>query len=206
MKNLLDINDLKKRTDVNPIDVVKSGPSDENRNHILSLLNECSDALNRSCRPGHITGSSVVLDPSGSRVLLMFHTKLERWLQPGGHADDDGDLARVALREAIEETGIQDLLISEPPIDFDIHLVEPPDEDPHKHYDVRYLVLASAGSKIIGNHESQDLRWFKFGELDSLGIDSGLARLIKRGLNRLETLGVSDNFKNQLGLNTFPYH
>ena len=64
------------------------------------------DALHRSCLEGHLTGSAAVVDPSTRQVLLLFHAKVQRWLQPGGHADGDGNLARVALREAEEETGI----------------------------------------------------------------------------------------------------
>ena len=46
----------------------------------------------------------------GQRVLLTHHRKLDRWLQLGGHADGDRDLARVALKEAEEESGLAGLV------------------------------------------------------------------------------------------------
>ena len=54
------------------------------------------DCLRRSCAPGHLTGSAWVVNPSSTRTLLTHHRKLDKWLQLGGHADGDMDLARVA--------------------------------------------------------------------------------------------------------------
>ena len=51
---------------------------------------------------GHFTGSAFVVSADGERTLLMHHRKLGLWVQPGGHADGDPDLAAVALREAQE--------------------------------------------------------------------------------------------------------
>ena len=60
------------------------------------------DCCERTLLVGHFTGSAWLVSADGERVLLTHHRKLGRWLQLGGHADGDGDLAQVALREAEE--------------------------------------------------------------------------------------------------------
>src|ERR1700741_1285851 len=60
------------------------------------LLDEPADAdpFTRDRLSGHFTASSWLVDRSGERVLLTHHRKLARWLQLGGHADGDRELAR----------------------------------------------------------------------------------------------------------------
>jgi 8-oxo-dGTP pyrophosphatase MutT (NUDIX family) len=130
------------------------------REQILSFLDAHADALHRSCVEGHLTGSALVVSDDRRRVLLMHHRKLGLWLQMGGHADGDGDLERVARREAVEESGIETLRLVGP-VDLDVHRVDPPGEQAHLHLDVRYAALAPPGARAIANQESLELRWFE---------------------------------------------
>jgi len=180
--------DLAGRQVNDPRYAVEAGPVGPEQDRILELLDTRADPLDRTCRPGHLTGSALVVDPSDRRILVLFHSKLRRWLQPGGHADGDADLARVALREAVEETGITGLRVVEPAVDLDVHIVDPPAEDPHEHHDVRFLVVAPPGAVPVGNHESEALRWVDAADLLSLGADRGLVRLAERALARLDAL------------------
>jgi 8-oxo-dGTP pyrophosphatase MutT (NUDIX family) len=87
------------------------------------FLRTHADAFERSNQAGHFTGSAWLVSSDGTRVLLMHHRKLDRWLQPGGHADGDADLARVALREAQEETGMADIRLDGGIFDIDRHRI-----------------------------------------------------------------------------------
>lgn len=158
------------------------------REQVLAFVDAHDDALVRSCVTGHLTGSAFIVDPATRRFLLLHHTKLRKWLQPGGHADGDGNLAAVALREATEETGIDGLRVVVPAIDIDVHLVEPPNEVPHHHYDLRFLVIAPSGAQFAGNHESTELRWTRLDEIDSLGCDDGVLRMATAGLRAYDAL------------------
>jgi len=145
------------------------------------------DALDRTCEPGHLTGSAMVVDPATGRFLLMLHAKLGRWFQPGGHAEGNATLPGVAWREATEETGIVGLTLAVPAIDLDIHEVGPP-HGPHLHLDVRYLAVAPSGAVPVRNHESLDLRWAAPDELADFGLDPGSHRLARAALAALDEL------------------
>jgi 8-oxo-dGTP pyrophosphatase MutT (NUDIX family) len=118
------------------------------------------DAFQRSCVPGHYTGSAWLVSADGARVLLTHHRKLGRWLQLGGHADGDTDLARVALREAEEESGLAGLVLEPEIYDLDRHRIPARGTDPeHWHYDVRFVVRALGSERFSVSDESHALAW-----------------------------------------------
>jgi 8-oxo-dGTP pyrophosphatase MutT (NUDIX family) len=157
---------------------------------ILTFLDAHPDALHRSCATGHLTGSALVVDPSTRRILLLLHAKVQRWLQPGGHADGDADMAHVALREAEEETGLIGLAVVTPAIDLDVHVFHNASgaEPDHLHLDVRHLVLAPPGSEPVQNHESEGLVWVAADDLTLYDVDPGTIRMARAGLRALDAL------------------
>lgn len=165
---------------------------DADRQRILDLVDEHEDIAVRTCRPGHLTGSAFVVDPSRRLGLLLLHTKLQLWLQPGGHADGDTNLANVALREAEEETGIDGLRVVSPAIDVDIHQVDPPAEDAHLHLDVRFLVLTPPGAEPAINHESQGFRWVSESDLANGDYEAGLQRMGAAAFALVDELNARD--------------
>ena len=77
------------------------------RHAMLAFLAARPDGCLRECVPGHVTGSALVLDHTGTHALLTLHPRFGRWLQLGGHCEkSDTDIVAAALREATEESGI----------------------------------------------------------------------------------------------------
>lgn len=152
----------------------------------IELLDDRANAFLRSRLAGHFTGSAWLVDRSGTRVLLTHHRKLERWLQLGGHADAESDLARVALIEAEEESGLSDLTVEPAIFDLDRHWIPEHKGVPaHWHYDVRYVVHADANEDYIVSDESHDLAWREIATLvDDEGADPSLRRMAKKWLAR----------------------
>ena len=160
-----------------------TGPDQsEARQAMRLLLAQRPAPLDRRERPGHFTASALLVNASRDRALLLHHSKLRIWVQPGGHADGNANLLAVALSEATEETGIAGIRIWGTAIDLDIHRVDPPNEDAHLHYDVRFLALAPPAAVVDANHESTDQRWAALEDLASLGVDPGLHWLAENGL------------------------
>ena len=126
-----------------------------------ALLGDVQNPFMRERLVGHFTGSAWVVSADGTRTLLTHHRKLDRWLQPGGHADGDVDLANVALKEAEEETGLRGLRVDSDAIfDIDRHWIpERGDVPGHWHHDVRYVVHAGADERYTVSEESHDLAW-----------------------------------------------
>lgn len=152
----------------------------------LAFLQAHPDAFERRHATGHFTGSCWLVSADGARVLLMHHRKLDRWLQPGGHADGDRDLARVALREAQEETGVVGLRVEGGIFDIDRHRIPARANEPdHWHYDVRYVIRAREDERFTINPESHALAWRSVTEVaDDTNLDASLRRMARKWLDR----------------------
>ena len=131
----------------------------------------------------HVTGSAWVVNPSRDKALLTLHTKLNTWLQPGGHGEKNEAVQETALREAEEESGLHSLRLLHPGIfDIDVHLIPPNGDTPeHYHYDIRFILLADDGEKLAISRESKDLKWVSFDEIPSLtGNNPGILRMLTK--------------------------
>jgi 8-oxo-dGTP pyrophosphatase MutT (NUDIX family) len=148
------------------------------KDRFLKLL-EHPDAFQRTHLPGHITGSAFIVSEDLTQTLLVHHAKLNRWLQPGGHADGDTNVLRVAMREANEETGLQHLTVaSEDIFDIDIHPIPTRKDFPaHDHYDVRYLVRGSTTENIVVSEESHDVKWVSLADLEKFTNEKSVLRM-----------------------------
>jgi 8-oxo-dGTP pyrophosphatase MutT (NUDIX family) len=152
----------------------------------LDLL-KSPDAYQRTHLPGHITGSAFIVDQNREFTLLTHHAKLNKWLQPGGHADGDENVMRVALREAEEETGLKNFkLVTSEIFDLDIHLIPARKDFPeHYHYDIRFLFIASKDEPLVITEESHDLGWKKISDIEMLtGNNPSMVRMAKKVLQR----------------------
>jgi len=153
---------------------------------VRSLVSTQPQCLERTCLPGHITGSAWIISADRASVLLTHHRKLDRWLQVGGHADGDNDVRRVALREAEEESGLTrfeplDGLDPSLPFDIDVHAIPARgDEAAHWHHDLRYLLIAAPGQSLHISDESHDLRWIPRQRLADLSSDESVLRLERK--------------------------
>lgn len=142
------------------------------------------DCLWRRCIPGHLTGSAWIVSPDRAWTLLTHHRMLDKWLQVGGHADGDPDLLAVALREAVEESGLRRLRpVGRELFDFDRHWIPARKGEPaHWHHDFRFLVEADRGEPLVISRESKDLAWVEVGKVAALNPEESVARMVRKTL------------------------
>jgi len=149
---------------------------------MLALTNDPL-AYSRDRFAGHFTGSAWVVDEACEHTLLLLHSKLNRWLQPGGHADGNEDLAAVAAKELYEEAGLQ----AQPTggvFDVDIHEIPERKGVPaHLHYDVRFLFVVPRSSVVTINEESQAVAWKPLWWIaEAYPNDASMVRMAKKAM------------------------
>jgi 8-oxo-dGTP pyrophosphatase MutT (NUDIX family) len=154
----------------------------ETARRMLAFIDAHPDCLWRTCLEGHLTGSAWVIDRARRKTLLTHHRKLGKWLQLGGHADGEEDLAAVALREAREESGLADVRLASPEIyDLDAHAIPARGSEPaHIHYDVRFLCEASSEAPLQVSDESHALAWLELDAVVQLNPEESLLRMVRR--------------------------
>ena len=166
----------------------------------LELLGDPADPFARERLAGHFTASAWLVDAPGMRVLLTHHRKLGLWLQLGGHADGDRDLARAALKEAQEESGLAGLQVEGDIFDLDRHWIPAhQDVSAHWHYDVRYVVRAGADEAFVVSEESHALAWRGIAALAvEADADASVRRMAQKWLARVAPPGEQAGVRERL--------
>jgi 8-oxo-dGTP pyrophosphatase MutT (NUDIX family) len=172
------------------------GPADEteeeHRENTLGFVRRTPGCASRETLEGHVTASAWILSPDLKSALLTHHKKLGRWLQLGGHVEEDSSIQAAALREAREESGIVKMdLLDEALFDIDVHLIPERKSTPaHYHYDFRFLILAGDRDFVV-SPESNNLAWLDLTEIPESLADDSIVRMqlkTKTVLERLDKL------------------
>jgi 8-oxo-dGTP pyrophosphatase MutT (NUDIX family) len=159
------------------------------KTQMLELFSEGEIAFERRRKAGHFTASAWVLDPSNRSALLILHSKIGKWLQPGGHADGNQDLLEVAQKELAEETAISSIdLLKTSIFDLDVHTIPAHKGIPeHLHYDMRFIFRGNSQTPIQINHESKDIQWVPLDEIPTLvGNDPSICRMVEKSKELLK--------------------
>ena len=164
---------------------------------MLRFVAAPADPFARENPVGHVTASAVVARrrdagkgvarPSGDAFLLVYHRKLSRWLQPGGHVEhSDASAFEAAVREASEETGIRPGDFESPLgvkiLDVDVHLIPARKTEPaHHHFDVRFLLTTASDIDIAASDDpTRPVEWRGYEEALASGVDESLARALSK--------------------------
>lgn len=142
---------------------------------ILHCIDTFPDVLTRKNQICHFTSSAWIVNPDRTKVVFIFHNLAKQWRWPGGHADGESDLLAVALNEAREETGLENLKILDKDI-FSLEVFAIPAHfhkgqvvNSHIHLNAGFIFEAAEGDELrIKPDENSDIRWVNFAEIARL--------------------------------------
>lgn len=124
----------------------------------------------------HFCASAFVINPDTKKILLVKHHLWDKWVQPGGHIEDDETPEEAAVREVFEETGVKVSLIGERfPREDD--MIRPlgiqcnRKDNGDKHIDIIYAATPNNTEvELVISNESYDIGWFSRRELENLPV------------------------------------
>ncbi len=131
------------------------------------------DILNRSSRLAHLTSSGFIMNRSLTKTLMIHHNIYDAWGWTGGHADGDRDLLDVAVKEALEETGISKITpLTDEMITLDIipvpaHIKRGEYVNVHLHLNTTYVLIAEEDETLtIKEDENSGVKWISIEDLE----------------------------------------
>jgi len=155
--------------------------------------------MSRIIEPGerHSTATVVVIsDTSPAKTLLQHHRKFDRWMPPGGHQESDENSVEAAIRETLEETGI-DITAAIPPAQIfgeDVTSLAMPkylleekipahgDQPFHYHLDQVYVVNVPDQAVRLHAGESRDIGWFTLNETEKMNLFDDMHKILHKEL------------------------
>ena len=150
---------------------------------LRTLTEAASDPWRRDL-PLHVTASALIVHPPTARVLLRWHQRQQAWLQVGGHGDPgEADPLAIASREAVEETGLADLVPW--PDERLRHLVivgvpAGKGEPAHEHADLRYFMATGTPEAARAENENAPVRWLSLTEAREVTSEANLRESLAR--------------------------
>lgn len=167
---------------------------------MLEFIKRNDDALSRENLIAHLTTSSIIVNHDYTKILFAYHLIYQSWAWLGGHNDDDPDCLRVAIKEANEESGLENVkAVSEEPIMLDIiqvknHIKKGKYVPDHLHLNLTYLLIADDKERlVIKEDENSGVKWFNIDEVLKYVNEERMLPIYIKAINKIKEFKKKKN-------------
>lgn len=108
-----------------------------------------------------------------NKILLIWHKKFNKYIQPGGHINEGESPIDAAIREVLEETHINIKIVDDKPFCIGDYY-----NNVGHQIDYQFIAFAE-NEKIRKNDESFKAGWFSLDELDTIDVVDDLKEKVK---------------------------
>lgn len=170
--------------------VPRSEQEARDREQILKMCGMAEDVFLRENTVAHFSASAWIVDGKRTKALMIYHNIYDTWAWTGGHADGEADLLAVAMREAMEETGVRTKAVSDRPISIESlcvpgHVKRGKYVSSHIHMNVTFLLEADPGAPVRTKpDENSGVMWVSFDEVCEKVTEPGMRAIYRKLMDR----------------------
>lgn len=154
-----------------------------------------NNILTRENQIAHMTSSGLILNKSLDKMLMIYHKIYNTWAWTGGHADGEDDMLKVALKEAVEETGISNIVpLSDNIASIDIipvygHFKKGKYVSSHLHLNITYILIADENERLIVNEdETSGVKWIEVSKLSEYSNEPYLVEIYNKIIDKAKKI------------------
>ncbi|MDD3474686.1 MAG: NUDIX hydrolase [Candidatus Dojkabacteria bacterium] len=169
----------------------------ETKKIFLDFLSKYSNCFLRENELGHFSSTGVVLNKERTKILMIYHKIYDSWTWVGGHADGDMNLLYVAIKEAKEESGLEDVIpVTEEIFSIDIlpvqaHVKKGVDISAHDHLNTIYVLEANEMDSLIVNEtETNGVKWVPIGDVVKITNEPMMIPVYTKVIDKMGDLGI----------------
>lgn len=179
-------------------EIERYNPSNEqeksDKSIILDYIQKYENVLLRENKIAHMTSSGLILNEDLSKILMVHHNIYNTWSWTGGHADGDGDLLNVAIKEAKEETGVNNIyplfnnIASVDILPVYGHIKNGNYISAHLHLSIAYILITNEKEKlIIKEDENSGVMWVDISNIGRFSNEPYLVNMYNKIIKKAQT-------------------
>jgi 8-oxo-dGTP pyrophosphatase MutT (NUDIX family) len=164
---------------------------------IVDFIKKNDNSLTRDNKVAHVSSSGFILNKRMDKALMVYHKIYRSWSWTGGHADGESDLLKVALEEAKEETGIENVKpLTEKIVTLDVlpvpsHFKHGKFVSAHLHLSIAYVLIADDTDRlIVKEDENSGVKWMKIKDIEKEVNELDMKLVYNKLINRAKKIRI----------------